>query len=176
MGSCLKCGSALAKTEEAGGICYPCENKLSPLEKEELLGVKATNEEIFDEEARKQAALATKQKNEMLLTTEMCPTGINVKDRLGIVTAECVFGMNAFRDLFAGVRDIVGGRSGAMQKVFKDARKTVLDELKEEAFSVGGNAVIAVDIQYIEISKNSGGSMLMVAATGTSVVIDKPSE
>jgi len=87
------------------------------------------------------------------------------------VTAECAFGMNLFRDLFAGVRDIFGGRSGATQKVLRDSRKKVLEELRIEARELGANAVIGVSLSYSEFS-GQGKSMLFIVASGTAVVID----
>ena len=90
--------------------------------------------------------------------------------RQEIVTAECAFGMNIFKDLFAGVRDVVGGRSKAVQETMRDARKTALYELKTEAHLVGANAVVGVDLDYVELSKS--GSMVMLVASGTAVIIE----
>mgnify|MGYP005991861557 FL=1 len=104
----------------------------------------------------------------ILLTTETAPS-LNITKRIEIVTAECAFGMNIFKDLFAGVRDIVGGRSEAVQKTMRDSRKTVLYELKKEAYEVGANAVVGVDLDYVELS--SAGSMVMLVASGTAVAI-----
>tara|TARA_R110002072_G_scaffold206941_1_gene364613 strand:+ start:1139 stop:1642 length:504 start_codon:yes stop_codon:yes gene_type:complete len=106
----------------------------------------------------------------ILLTTETAPN-LNITKRIEIVTAECAFGMNIFKDLFAGVRDIVGGRSEAVQKTMRDSRKTVLYELKKEAYEVGANAVVGVDLDYVELS--SAGSMVMLVASGTAVVIEE---
>jgi len=106
----------------------------------------------------------------ILLTTETAPN-LNITKRIEIVTAECAFGMNIFKDLFAGVRDIVGGRSEAVQKTMRDSRKTVLYELKKEAYEVGANAVVGVDLDYVEMS--SVGSMVMLVASGTAVVIEE---
>jgi uncharacterized protein YbjQ (UPF0145 family) len=77
----------------------------------------------------------------ILLTTDTAPN-LNITKRIEIVTAECAFGMNIFKDLFAGVRDIVGGRSEAVQKTMRDSRRTALYELKKEAYAVGANAVV----------------------------------
>ena len=77
---------------------------------------------------------------------------LNITKRIEIVTAECAFGMNIFKDLFAGVRDIVGGRSEAVQKTMRDSRKTALYELKKEAYEVGANAVVGVDLDYVELA------------------------
>jgi uncharacterized protein YbjQ (UPF0145 family) len=87
-----------------------------------------------------------------------------------VVTGEATLGANVFRDLFAGIRDIVGGRAGAYEKVLKDARDTALQELGEEARRLGGNAVVGIDLDYEVLGSN--GSMLMVSASGTAVVID----
>ncbi|EET49372.1 hypothetical protein TR2A62_0537 [Thalassobium sp. R2A62] len=105
----------------------------------------------------------------ILLTTETAPN-LNITERIEIVTAECAFGMNIFKDLFAGVRDIVGGRSEAVQQTMRDSRKTALYELKKEAYEVGANAVVGVDLDYVELSK--AGSMVMLVASGTAVRIE----
>ena len=86
------------------------------------------------------------------------------------MTAECAFGMNIFKDLFAGIRDIVGGRSEAVQKTMRDSRRTALYELKKEAHMVGANAVVGVDLDYMEMS--SAGSMVLLVASGTAVIIE----
>ena len=106
----------------------------------------------------------------IVLTTETAPN-LNITKRIEIVTAECAFGMNIFKDLFAGVRDFVGGRSEAVQKTMRDSRKSVLHELKKEAYEVGANAVVGVDLDYVELS--NAGSMVMLVASGTAVVIEE---
>ena len=106
----------------------------------------------------------------IMLTTETAPN-LNITKRIEIVTAECAFGMNMFKDLFAGVRNVVGGRSEAVQKTMRDSRKTVLYELKKEAYEVGANAVVGVDLDYVELS--NAGSMVMLVASGTAVVIEE---
>jgi uncharacterized protein YbjQ (UPF0145 family) len=179
MAQCLKCGADLASSEVAVGVCYPCEKKLSATEIESLKFGSAERLREEDERLAKQQTLLisnaeyhARRKAEMILTTETYPAGLEITDRIEIVTAECVFGMNVFRDFFAEVTDIVGGRSGTTQKVFREARKTVLDELREEAYIAGGNAVIGVSIQYSQLA-GKGSSMLMVTATGTAVLISK---
>ena len=104
----------------------------------------------------------------IVLTTETAPN-LNITRRIEIVTAECAFGMNIFKDLFAGIRDIVGGRSEAVQKTMRDSRRTALYELKKEAHMVGANAVVGVDLDYMEMS--SAGSMVLLVASGTAVII-----
>ena len=106
----------------------------------------------------------------ILLTTETAPN-LKITKRIEIVTAECAFGMNIFKDLFAGVRNVVGGRSEAVQKTMRDSRRTALYELKKEAYEVGANAVVGVDLDYVELA-GTGSSMVMLVASGTAVVID----
>jgi len=105
----------------------------------------------------------------IMLTTETAPN-LNITKRIEIVTAECAFGMNIFKDLLASVRDVVGGRSEAVQKTMRDSRHTALYELKREAYEVGANAVVGVDLDYVELSAT--GSMVMLVASGTAVIIE----
>jgi len=105
----------------------------------------------------------------MLVTTTNTIEGHKITDYKGLVAGEAILGANLFRDLFASVRDIVGGRSGSYEKVLNDARETAIAELTDKASALGANAVIAVDIDYETVGQN--GSMLMVTAAGTAVVI-----
>jgi uncharacterized protein YbjQ (UPF0145 family) len=120
-------------------------------------------------EAESEVRERSSRVSSILLTTETAPN-LNITKRIEIVTAECAFGMNIFKDLFAGVRDIVGGRSKAVQNSMRDARKTALYELKVEADLVGANAVVGVDLDYVELS--AAGSMVMLVASGTAVIIE----
>jgi uncharacterized protein YbjQ (UPF0145 family) len=103
----------------------------------------------------------------MLMTTTAAVEGHAVREYLGIVTGEVIVGANIFKDLFAGIRDIVGGRSGAYESSLRDARKIALDELADEARALGADAVIGVDLDYEVLGQQ--GSMLMVSASGTAV-------
>jgi uncharacterized protein YbjQ (UPF0145 family) len=103
----------------------------------------------------------------MLMTTTSTIEGRPVREYLGIVTGEVIVGANIFKDLFAGVRDIVGGRSGAYESSLRDARETALKELADEARALGADGVIGVDLDYEVLGKT--GSMLMVSASGTAV-------
>jgi len=94
-----------------------------------------------------------------------------VVERMEVITAECVFGMNLFRDFFASITDILGGRSSASQKVLRDARRTCLTELRREALIAGANAIVAVDLDYNEIS-GDGKNMLFLVASGTAVRVE----
>lgn len=103
----------------------------------------------------------------MIITTTPTIEGRQVVDYLGIVTGESIVGANIFRDLFASVRDIVGGRSGAYEKVLASARETALAEMTSSAQERGANAVIGVDLDYEVLGAQNG--MLMVSASGTAV-------
>jgi len=110
--------------------------------------------------------------NNIILTTENSPQDLHVEERLEIITAECVYGMNLFRDFFADVRNIFGGRSRASQKVLKDARRKCLSELKNEAEALGADAVIGVALDYNEFS-GGNNAMLFLVASGTAVRLKK---
>lgn len=103
----------------------------------------------------------------MLVSTTSVIEGRPVKDYLGVVTGEVIVGANIFKDLFAGIRDIVGGRSGSYESTLRDARTTALEELQMEAKALGADAVIGVDLDYETLGQ--GGTMLMVTASGTAV-------
>lgn len=103
----------------------------------------------------------------MLVTTTSTLEGREIVDYLGIVSGETIIGANLFKDFFAGIRDIVGGRSGSYEDVLREAKETALREMSEQAERMGANAVIGVDLDYETVG--SSGSMLMVTAAGTAV-------
>ena len=101
----------------------------------------------------------------MIITTTHTVPNREVDQVLGLVAGEAVFGANVFRDIFASVRDIVGGRSGGYQKVFLAGREAATQDMIEEAMAMGADAIIGVDLDYETVGK----SMLMVSANGTAV-------
>jgi uncharacterized protein YbjQ (UPF0145 family) len=103
----------------------------------------------------------------MIVTTTPGVEGKPIREYLGIVTGEAVLGANIFRDLLAGVRDIVGGRSGSYEKELRRAREIAFEELEEAAGARGANAVVGVDIDYEVLGEKNG--MLMVSVSGTAV-------
>jgi uncharacterized protein YbjQ (UPF0145 family) len=105
----------------------------------------------------------------VIVSTTPTLEGRAIQDYLGIVTGEVIVGANLFRDLFANIRDIVGGRSGSYERILADARKQAIEELQAEAAALGGNAVVGIDLDYEVIGPN--GSMLMVSASGTAVKV-----
>ena len=106
----------------------------------------------------------------MIVTTTPSIEGKRITEYLGVVAGEAIVGANIFRDLFASVTDIVGGRSGAYEDALRGARETALQELQQAARDAGGNAVVGVDLDYEVIGKS--GSMLMVSASGTAVRVE----
>ena len=107
----------------------------------------------------------------MIITTTAVLSGKEVTDYLGLVSGEAILGANIFRDFFAGIRDIVGGRSGAYEASFREAKEIALREMEEAAQRLGANAVIGVDLDYENITAGNSGGMLMVSASGTAVKV-----
>ena len=102
----------------------------------------------------------------MIQTTTPSVDGRTISDYLGVVTGEAILGANIFKDLFAGVRDIVGGRSGAYEEELRRARQIALAEMEAEASTRGADAIVGIDLDYETVGN---GSMLMVSASGTAV-------
>ena len=105
----------------------------------------------------------------VIVTTTPAVEGKRITSYQGIVTGEAIMGANIFKDLFAGIRDIVGGRSATYERELRKARDIAIEELKQAAADKGANAVVAVDLDYETVGQN--GSMLMVTISGTAVVI-----
>jgi uncharacterized protein YbjQ (UPF0145 family) len=152
---CIECGVDTRFGDLKYGVCSNCRNK-----EKESLG-------IVDEKYE-----ATKK---VKITTAFTFTNFEIEDEINIVTSECVFGMNVFRDFFAGMTDFFGGRSDASQKVLRDARKTCLEELKKEAYEIGADGVMGIDLDYSEIS-GKGKGMLFLVASGTAVKLKPKAE
>jgi len=106
----------------------------------------------------------------MYLTTTPSIEGKRIVSYCGIVAGEAVLGANVFKDMFAGIRDLVGGRSGTYEKELRKARQYALDELAEQAREAGANAVVGIDLDYEVLGEKNG--MLMVTASGTAVVVE----
>ena len=104
----------------------------------------------------------------MLLSTTSVVDGRPVSKYLGVVTGEAIIGANIFRDLFASVRDIVGGRSATYERGLAEAREVAMNDMQHRASALGANAVIGIDLDYEVLGQNNG--MLMVSVSGTAVV------
>jgi uncharacterized protein YbjQ (UPF0145 family) len=108
----------------------------------------------------------------MLITTTHHIEGNVIQEYLGLVTGEAIVGANVFRDIFAGIRDIIGGRSGSYERALREAKDIAIEEMVQQAQGLGGNAIIGVDLDYETINIGQNGGMLMVSASGTAVMID----
>jgi uncharacterized protein YbjQ (UPF0145 family) len=109
----------------------------------------------------------------VIVTTTQGIDGTRIVRYLGIVSGEAILGANIFRDFFAGLRDIVGGRSGAYEEQLRDAKEIALREMVAQAQQRGANAVVGVDLDYETITMGNSGGMLMVTASGTAVVYER---
>lgn len=105
----------------------------------------------------------------MILSSTPTIEGHPILEYKGIVTGETIIGANFMKDFFAGIRDIIGGRSGSYEKVLREAKDTALSEMQDRASQLGANAIVGIDIDYETVGQS--GSMLMVAVSGTAVII-----
>jgi uncharacterized protein YbjQ (UPF0145 family) len=110
------------------------------------------------------------ERNEMQVTTTPSIEGKRITKYCGLVAGEAILGANLFKDLFAGIRDLVGGRSATYERELQRARDIALQELQQRAQEVGANAVVGVDLDYEVLGQTNG--MLMVSASGTAVVVE----
>ena len=106
----------------------------------------------------------------MIVTTTNDIQGKRVVKYIGIVSGEAIIGANIVKDFFAGIRDIVGGRSGSYEEGLREAKDIALREMQEQAVRLGANAILAVDLDYETLGSN--GSMLMVSSSGTAVIVE----
>jgi uncharacterized protein YbjQ (UPF0145 family) len=109
----------------------------------------------------------------MLVTTTPTIEGKKIVRYFGLVTGEAILGANIFKDFFAGIRDIVGGRSAAYENELRQAKEIAIEEMKEQARALNANAVIGVDLDYETIQVGQTGGMLMVSANGTAVAYEE---
>jgi uncharacterized protein YbjQ (UPF0145 family) len=109
----------------------------------------------------------------IILSTTSVLEGKRVVHYLGLVSGEAILGANIFKDLFASIRDIVGGRSAAYEQELRQAKQVALQEMIEQATQLGANAIIGIDLDYETLGQQNGGGMLMVCASGTAVLIEE---
>ena len=107
----------------------------------------------------------------MLISTTNTLDGRQIKDYLGLVSGEAILGANIFKDFFASIRDIVGGRSAAYEQELQKAKNIAIEEMTASAKALGGNAIVGVDLDFETIGIGQGGNMLMVSASGTAVTV-----
>ena len=109
----------------------------------------------------------------MILSTTDVIQGKIVQSYLGVVTAEVVYGSNFLRDFFAGIRDVIGGRTGSYEKLFQEGQQKALDELKERGRRLGADAVIGIEIDTGTINVDQSGVLMLITATGTAVKLSQ---
>ena len=109
----------------------------------------------------------------MLTTTTDTVQGYEIQNYLGIVTAEVVYGTNAFRDFFAGIRDAIGGRTGSYEKVFEKGQLDAIKELEQRASKLGADGVVGIEIDTGTINVDEKGVLLLITATGTAVKLQR---
>ncbi len=140
-------------------ICKKCNYSYPPLE----LTIGYCKDCLTPEIKQNNQKLLLEKYNSIVLTTEM-----SIKEdieRIELISSECVYGLNIVKDFFSGIRDIVGGNVKSLEKSLKDAKNKILHDFKEQAFSLAGDAVIAVKIEHTY--NNAGGSIMSMFATGT---------
>lgn len=163
MWTCSKCGELL---EDQFDSCWNCGTSCDG----------STLHKAFSEQVKEStASQAQKRYTGIILTTAPALSGYDITETIEIITSEYAVGINAFGDFFSGLTDILGGRDGTTQNALRKARKLCLEELRKEADLVGANAVIAVDLDYSELT-GKGKSMLFLVASGTAVVANKRPE
>lgn len=178
MSSMFICPKCNEENDMKEATCWRCVRPFTKQEKEQFL---TQGEQFYKDKVK----LAKKTKdwggisdkhieqaaNDIILTTSFVVAQKEIKYEIDVISAEVVYGINIFKDLLASVRDVFGGRSNTTQNVLKDARKTVMAELRKEALLLGADAVIAIDLDYQEISGGGKNGMLMVVASGTAVTL-----
>lgn len=159
MPSCKDCGKDISFFEAVGGRCSDCHFKNRRGE-----GLAAAQQEEV-------MAPSDAEPASIVLSTEAAPD-LRVAERIDVITAEFAVGMNVLTDIFSAWRDVFGGRAKSYQNTLKEARQTVLLELRREAQRLGADAVLGVSLDYSEIS-GGGKSMLFLVASGTAVKLDR---
>lgn len=165
MANCKECGKTVNFLFMAEGRCLDCHDKVRAAEIEMRTRPAAA--------APSAPPPAPVDLSGIMLSTEAAPD-LRVAERLDIVTAEFAVGMGLLTDIFNAWRDVFGGRAKSYQNTLKEARKTVLQELRREAHDLGADAVLGVSLDYSEIS-GGGKSMLFLVASGTAVKLAPPS-
>jgi len=155
MGICKGCGKVASVVEMKDGYCKNCltEDMITLADEKEL---------------RKEQLKNNKNEvNKIMITTET-QINIEIEKRIDLISAECIYGINIIKDFFSGIRDMVGGNVKSLEKSLKDAKIKVINDLKEEAYLLGDDAVIAIKIEHT-YNNAGGGSIMSIFATGTVV-------
>lgn len=165
MAKCSQCGKHAGAFS---GLCTECGTAHADVVAERSIAAAENYRERQRINQERYEQVARLAQHVVCVTTPDVP-GARIAGTLGIITAECAFGMNLFRDFFAGMSDVFGGRSASTQQVLRDARERCLGELQYAAAERGANAVVGVDLDYSEFS-GGGKSMLFLVASGTAVI------
>lgn len=170
--NCPHCSKPIG-VDHPYSYCMECDNTL-PLALGDVIPflAKRRSEELARREIENREASKEKLIRSIALTTAPSLEGFRVMKTLDVIAAECVLGVSIVREAFASLTDIAGGRSKSIQKSLAEAKMMCLYELRKQAFELGGNAVIAVDLDYSEIS-GGGKSMMFLVASGTAVQIQR---
>ena len=128
---------------------------------------------IYSKFPQQNLSILYSQGEPMILSTTDVIQGKIVESYLGIVTAEVVYGSNFLRDFFAGIRDVIGGRTGSYEKLFQEGQQKALNELKEKGKRLGADAVIGIEIDTGTINVDQSGVLMLITATGTAVKISQ---
>jgi uncharacterized protein YbjQ (UPF0145 family) len=160
MPKCKKCNYVYPQHELVDGYCQSCETPEIKQKKHEIL---QKEQEQRDEQIIQEKLLLEKY-NSIILTTEMSIQEDII--RIELISSECIYGINIVKDFFSGIRDIVGGNIKSLEKSLKDAKNKVMLDFKEQAFALGGDAVIAIKIEHT-YNNASGGNIMSIFATGT---------
>ena len=159
MAQCNHCGKEVNIFRLSGGLCSTCSTQ--------ALAAEQAERSRAVERQRDDDSVAHQEAARIILTTETAHN-LPVTERLGIISAEVVIGMNLFKDIASAFTDTFGGRSKNMQNGLRQARESALAELRQEAHALGADAVVGIDLDYSEIS-GGGKSMLFLVASGTAV-------
>jgi len=155
MGMCKSCGKVFSVTEMTDGLCKNC---LAP--------------EVSELNQRKKEKIEEFKKNKFKILHSIIVTSEtsidNIEKRIDFASAQCVYGLNIIKDLFTGVRNIVGGRIKSIEDPLSEAKNTILEALKEEAYFAGGNAVVGIKIEH---TYNNAGGANMVSILGTGTIV-----
>jgi len=145
MGTCKGCGKVVSAIEMVDGYCQECRDPIKQEEKK----------------------IADEKKKSIFLTTETA-IDLEIDKRIDLISSESIYGINLVKDFFVGIRDVVGGNIKTLQRSLKDAKNEVTADLHEQAYNLGGDAVIGVKIEHA-YNNAGGGSIMSVFATGTVV-------
>lgn len=164
MANCKKCDQKKGFFELIDGICDSCRNEVTRQKAQEI----ADAEEKIRLDAKRVQDAKSTSIQKITLTTETSHN-LNVIERLGVIATEVIVGQHLGKEMLVGLRDLVGGRSKSLQNTFREAREIAFDEIRLEAYELGADAVVGIDIDYLDVS--SVGTMPMVVVSGTAVKV-----